>query len=100
MGTLFESFNSNELIASSVYGLSYLNNLWLGWEYDTNLSNCFRSTESVLFKATTEEPCYGDDDAWMSFGCGVLLGLINPFAGIAYGTIDTYIATHSEPCSD
>ena len=64
----------------------YLNNDFIGWS--TSNSNLDKSCECV-------EPCYGNDDAWLSFVGSVVTGLFNPIGGIIYGAIDTYIATHA-----
>lgn len=68
------------------------------WQNEVEFSLGFivkSQKEKFLIK---QEPCYGNDDAWGSTACGIAADLINPFAGIAYTLIDTYIATNSEPC--
>ncbi len=67
-------------------------NHWFGWKVDPLLSNSF-SLNSIDLKKTNEG--YGNDDAWLSFICATIAGLINPIGGIIYGFIDTYIATHA-----
>jgi hypothetical protein len=76
---------------------AHLNNKWLKWDSDVKLSNGFIVLDQDS-KRLMKEPCYGNDDAWASTISGIVVGLFNPFAGIAYALIDTYIATNSKPC--
>jgi len=76
----------SEPLKNYTIGLIFLNNLWIGWDALNN--NLEKPCDCV-------EPCYGDDDAWLSFAFSAIAGLINPIAGIVYGAVDTYIATHA-----
>ncbi|MEW6654704.1 MAG: hypothetical protein AB1394_14725 [Bacteroidota bacterium] len=76
---------------------AHLNNKWLKWESNVKLSHGFIVLDQDS-KRLMKEPCYGNDDAWASTISGIVVGLFNPFAGIAYALIDTYIATNAKPC--
>jgi hypothetical protein len=96
--TIFPSYLFDKMDNSFLAVCAQLNNKWLKWENEVEFSHGFIVTSQKGKFLMKQEPCYGNDDAWASTVCGIVAGLFNPFAGIAYAVIDTYIATNSEPC--